>query len=201
MAQFRLSKKIASRLKIKKLASEAQEQGLPFYDDWLIDVFTVLKREIIVFVHVKSRIALSIPLYEVGGMENLFNTFRSLHTCMMHGCFEKTYKIYSNEVDAFFDFEQNLPKCYKVDDHSALTSLKQFKDVFKCYVKDVGYMGQDTCTNVSNYWTHIIIKNPYSDYDYTTPCGLFLEFVENSDYPNATPEYKDNIIQFPMKRD
>ena len=73
MPQFRLTAKMAKELKIMELGIP-QEVAIP-YDDWYVHFVRVARKRVYIFIHIKTRLAIALPNYEIGGLENLFSCF------------------------------------------------------------------------------------------------------------------------------
>lgn len=65
MAQFRLTKKFATDIKISKLGSPSL--ATPILDDWFIDVIRVQRKKVALVTHAKSLLTFLLPYDKTGG--------------------------------------------------------------------------------------------------------------------------------------
>ena len=85
MAQFRLTKKFATDLKVNKLASPALQTTR--FDDWFIDVIRVQRKKVAIATHAKSLLTFLLPYEQVGGAKSV------------PGCIAASLKKFLNEND------------------------------------------------------------------------------------------------------
>lgn len=69
MAQFRLTKKFATDMKISKL--ELPSLITAILDDWFIDVIRVQRKKVAVVTHAKSLLTFLLPYEKVGGARSV----------------------------------------------------------------------------------------------------------------------------------
>jgi len=68
MAQFRLTKKFATDMKVSKLGSPSL--ATPILDDWFIDVIRVQRKKVAMVTHAKSLLTVLLPYEKVGGAKS-----------------------------------------------------------------------------------------------------------------------------------
>ena len=71
MPQFRLTAKMTKALKIDKPGEPATTTNL--YDDWYLDVVTVLRMKVYIFMHTQTKVAVAIQ--DLGGIKDWSNIF------------------------------------------------------------------------------------------------------------------------------
>ncbi len=69
VAQFRLTKKFASDLKVNKLEPPALQTTR--FDDWFIDVIRVQRKKVAIVTHAKSLLTFLLPYEQVGGAKSV----------------------------------------------------------------------------------------------------------------------------------
>lgn len=69
MAQFRLTKKFATDMKVSKLGSPSL--ATPILDDWFIDVIRVQRKKVAMVTHAKSLLTFLLPYEQVGGAKSI----------------------------------------------------------------------------------------------------------------------------------
>ncbi|MCF6777932.1 hypothetical protein L3V83_15320 [Thiotrichales bacterium 19X7-9] len=184
MPQFRLTQKLSKRLKIDDL-SEPKVIDEPFYDDWIADIFKIQRKDVIVFMHVKTRIGLSMPLYEIGGAKNILDCFPALLEWHINELLITNYEDFGSRIRNFFE-STNLNKIYfcKTSDRSVLTHLNQFKDILEYESLKNNVISQRVCDEVTEYWHTNLITNPYNKKEYTKPVDLWVKMLPSCEVIN-----------------
>lgn len=65
---------MAKELKIAELGFPSDNYP-KLYDDWYWDITRILRRKVFIFMHIRTRIGLAIPAYEIGCTSGLLECF------------------------------------------------------------------------------------------------------------------------------
>ncbi|WP_116963256.1 DUF6933 domain-containing protein [Fastidiosibacter lacustris] len=198
MAQFRLTAKMASRLKIMDLP-QSKEQSLPFYDDWAVDLLKIQRKDVAVFMHVNTRVTLAIPLFEIGGAKYLFDSLPAMIEWAINELEIPRFEDYGCQIRDYFEPQLKQLDFCKTDNRSVTTHLNQFKQIleFECFRH--GEVSQIVCNKTMDYWQSALITNPHTKKEYTKPIALWQSYLDG-DCINEGENVAgiDNVIPFPQ---
>lgn len=180
MAQCRVTAKMAKKLKLGNLLlPEKRVEG--FYDDWCIDLTRIMRKEVIVFMHVDTRLALAMPVYEIGGIANMLDCFSILLKHLLYRLDFDKYERLVSDMTIFFEKLKTNPRFCKTDNRSVMTHMSQFKLVLDYKAAALNRIDQQVCDEVSDYWLESMITYPSNSDDYTSPIELWEQcFKEES---------------------
>lgn len=198
MPQFRLTTKMAKKLKIEKLAEPIQTAQF-FYDDWAVDLVRAQRKEVAIFMHIETRMALAVPLYEIGGAKFLFDCFPILLEWHLNELSLDIYEDFGLQVRNYFDPKLNKFHFCKTDNRSVTAHINQFKAILEHDTQVLGLINQQTCDNSIEYWQGNLITTPNHP-EFTTPAKLWEALSLNK--TDCTPQQQnipDNVIIFPKK--
>ena len=177
MAQFRLTAKMAGKLQISDLLKPSN-QALPFYDDWVADILKIMRKDVAVFMHVNTRVALAIPLYEIGGIKCLFDSVPAAIEWGINGLEISGFEDYGCEIRDYFEPKINELNFCKTENRSVTTHLNQFKQILEyecCHHKEIS---QVACDQIINYWQDMLITNPRTKKGYIKPIELWQSYLK-----------------------
>ena len=198
MAQFRLTAKMASRLKITDLP-QPKEQSLPFYDDWAVDLLKIRRKDVAVFMHIDTRVVLAIPLFEIGGAKYLFDSLPAMIEWTINELEIRGFEEYGCQIRDYFEPKLNKLAFCKTDNRSVTTHLNQFKQILEYECSRHGEVSQMVCDKTMDYWQSALITNPHTKKEYTTPLKLWQYELE-VDFMQQMRQHReiDNVIPFPQ---
>ncbi|WP_157668049.1 DUF6933 domain-containing protein [Rickettsia gravesii] len=131
MPQFRLTHKMAKELKIIQLNNPNNCATL--YDDWYVDVMRVLRKKVIIFIHINTKIAFAIPIYEIGRIYSIFECLALLFRDFL-------YKLDLDEIAEqaynYLNSPRSLINFVKTSDKSTLRYASTFKFLLDREAKD-----------------------------------------------------------------
>lgn len=172
MPQFRLTHKMAKELKIIQL--NKPNNCAKLYDDWYVDVTRVLRKKVIIFIHIDTKIAFAIPIYEIGGIHSIFKYFALLFRDFL-------YKLDFDEIAEQAYNYLNIPKAsinfVKTSDKSTLRYASTFKFLLDREARDQNEINQVICNTVIHRWLTYMIQDKKRPNDYTCPLKLFAELL------------------------
>ncbi|WP_119342803.1 DUF6933 domain-containing protein [Facilibium subflavum] len=198
MAQFRLTAKMASRLKITDLP-QPKQQPLPFYDDWAVDLLKIRRKDVAVFMHINTRVTLAIPLFEIGGAKYLFDSLPAMIEWAINALEIPGFEDYGCQIRDYFEPQLNKLEFCKTDNRSVTTHLNQFKQIleFECSRHDE--VSQMVCDKTMDYWQSALITNPHTKKGYTKPIKLWQSYLDGDCVNDGGNAYNmDNVILFPQ---
>ncbi|WP_440682958.1 DUF6933 domain-containing protein [Cysteiniphilum halobium] len=198
MAQFRLTAKMASRLKIGDLL-QPQAQSLPFYDDWAVDLLKIQRKDVAVFMHIDTRVVLAIPLFEIGGAKYLFDSLPAMIEWAINELEIRGFEDYGCQIRDYFEPKLNKLEFCKTDNRSVTTHLNQFKQILEYECLRHGEVSQMVCDKTIEYWQSALITNPHTKKGYTRPIELWQSYLDGdciNDGKNMIDI--DNVILFPQ---
>lgn len=167
MPQFRLTAKMAQELKITQLINPNNTTRL--YDDWYLDVTRIFRKKVFIFMHINTRIAFAIPSYEIGGTQNLLDSFPVLLQEFLNNL---DYETIAEEAYEFFTHPSNQVYFAKTNDKSTLRYVSSFILQLDIAYKKLNNISQYICDNVSEEWLDHFIKDRDQSNTYTTPRKL-----------------------------
>lgn len=168
MLQIRLTVKMAKELKITELGLPSDNCFMP-YDDWYWDVTRILRKKVFIFMHIKTRIGLAIPAYEIGGTSGLLECFPLLLREFFN---ELGYEKIADEAYDFFTAPLNALHFVKTDNKSILRYISDFKYILDFDARKANHVNQLLCDLTSRYWLKRLMKDTDNPKDYTTPLEL-----------------------------
>jgi hypothetical protein len=168
MPQIRLTAKMAKELKITELGFPS-DNLFRIYDDWYWDVTRILRKKIFIFMHIKTRIGLAIPAYEIGGTSGLLECFPLLLREFLN---ELGYEKIADEAYDFFNTPLAELHFVKTDNKSILRYISAFKFILDFDARKANNINQILCDSTSRYWLKHLIKDTENPKDYTTPLKL-----------------------------
>ena len=168
MPQIRLTVKMAKELKITELDLPSDNLFMP-YDDWYWDVTRILRKKVFIFMHIKTRIGLAIPAYEIGGTSGLLECFPLLLREFLN---ELGYEKMADEAYDFFTAPLSALHFVKTDNKSILRHISTFKFILDFDAHKANNIDQILCDSTSRYWLKHMIKDNDNPKDYTTPLKL-----------------------------
>lgn len=190
---------MADKLKINQL-EKPNNQALPFYNDWIIDLVKIQRKEVAAFMHINTRIALAIPLFEIGGAKNLLNSFPALLQWAINDLCVEGYEDFGSQIRQYFEPNINLT-FFKTDNRGVTTHLNQFKRILTNEAMELGYIAQTVCDSSSQYWQTALISNPHKKNGYVTPLELWCSYLLNEDIIEGEVQApSDNVAPFPLER-
>ncbi|MCF6768364.1 hypothetical protein L3V86_08310 [Thiotrichales bacterium 19S11-10] len=176
MPQFRLTQKMAKKLQIETLNHPQVAEG-SFYDDWVLDTIKVKRKDIVVFMHVRTRMALAMPLHEIGGAKNILSTFPVSLEWHINELLIEGYEDYGTQIRRFFDQSPCDYYFCKTDNRSVMTHLNQFKAILEDDIYSHDLVSQLVCDKSIAYWYTSLITNPENKKIYTRPQELWETFL------------------------
>lgn len=175
MPQFRLTAKMAKALKVVKLGNPTT--ATPLYDNWYLDVVTVLSMKVYVFMHTQTKVAVAILGYEIGGIKGLFIDFAS----MIRQLFDfLEYENIAEEAYNYFSCDKSQMNFTKANDKSTEKYLSEFIHALQIEAHECDMINQQICDSVSQYWLDFLLKDKSTKYDYTTPLKLMNNLFDKS---------------------
>ncbi len=199
MPQYRLTAKMAAKLKITNL-NKPPSNALPFYDDWVVDLDRYSRKETAIFMHVGTRIVLAVPIYEIGGIKELFDCFPAVIEWGINELCIDGYEDFGSEIRNYFEPDINEVTFYKTDNRSVTTQLNQFKEVLAIDVLKAGHIDHTICNKSSEYWQEALITNPHTKKEYTRPIKLWASYLSDDVIESESQDFTDNVLDFPAKR-
>jgi hypothetical protein len=192
MPQFRLTAKMAKELKIDNLA-ESQTNLPNLYDDWYVDIIRIQRKKVVVFMHIDTRIALAMPIFEIGGMKYIFNCFAIALRELLYEINFDQYESLANKALEFFDVPEFEYIFCKTQNKSVTTHLTQFKFVLEHDIAIAGEITQSVCDKTAEYWLSGLIKDPENPKKYSKPIELLERYFDREsgsciESKNQTPE-------------
>lgn len=176
MPQFRLTAKMAKELKVIEL--NPPNNCIRLYDDWYVDITRILRKTVFIFMHIQSRITLAIPNYEIGGTQNLLDSFPAL---LKHFLNQLCYHHIADKVYNFFTCSLEQMSFVKTNDKSTLRYICEFTNTLKFKAERSGYIDQSICNAVSEHWQNHFIKSNIDSTQYTTPLKLLKNLLGKPD--------------------
>ena len=168
MSQLRLTVKMAKELKIAELGFPSDNYP-KLYDDWYWDITRILRRKVFIFMHIRTRIGLAIPAYEIGGTSGLLECFPLL----LRECFyELGFDKIADEAYNFFTAPVNEIHFVKTDNKSILRYISEFKFILDFEARKANDINQILCDLTAKYWLKHLIKDTTDPKNYTTPLEL-----------------------------
>ena len=130
-------------------------------------------------MHVSTRLALAIPLYEIGGVKNLFDCFPVLLEWCLHELCVDYDEDLVYQIKDYFDPKLNTHYFCKTNNRSVMTHIKQFKTIIEYNSHACEVIDQQVCDKSIKYWYKNLITNPYNTKEYTRPGELWMSFIHN----------------------
>ncbi len=168
MPQLRLTVKMAKELKIAELGLP-RDNHFKLCDDWYWDVTRILRRKVFIFMHIRTRIGLAIPAYEIGGTSGLLECFPLLLREFFN---ELGYEKVADEAYDFFTAPLGELHFVKTDNKSILRYVSDFKFILDFEARKANNINQLLCDLTSRRWLKHLMKNTTDPKDYTTPLKL-----------------------------
>lgn len=173
MPQFILTTDVAKKLNIKEF-SEDNSSKLPFYDNWLVRLVKLSHDTLFFFAHMQTRMILSIPLFEVGSIEKVFDIFPTMLKDIMDEASVPKQIFIGNLVRNHYA-ENDITFCKAgINTRSVNAHITQYKRFLEHYICLHKGLNKLSCAVTSSQWLDNFITTPENK-DYTTPQNLFLE--------------------------
>lgn len=182
MPQFRLTAKMAKELKISNLG-QPQETSL-HYDDWYVHVVRIARKRVYIFMHITTRLAIALPNYEIGGIQNLFPSFALQLQRILK---ELDYDAYGNIADEACQFFEQPKDCLTFTKTAHKSTIRYIADfdymlnfeLEKRYMLDRSQceITQEICDEISQYWLSYLIKDPLNPKGYIYPKDLVARIL------------------------
>ncbi len=175
MPQFRLTAKMAKALKVAKLSDPAT--STPLYDDWYLDVVTVLRMKVYVFMHTQTKVAIAIPGFEIGGIKGLFSDFASTIRVLFEFL---EYDDIVEEAYDYFSCDKSQMNFTEANDKDTEEYLSNFIHGLQFEAHECDLINQQICDSVTRKWLDNLIKDKSTKYDYTTPLELMNNLFDRN---------------------
>jgi hypothetical protein len=120
-------------------------------------------------MHIKTRIGLAIPAYEIGGTSSLLECFPLLLREFFN---ELGYEKIADEAYDFFTAPLSELHFVKTDNKSILRYISDFKFILDFDAQKANHVNQPLCDLTSRYWLKRLMKDIDNPKDYTTPLEL-----------------------------
>lgn len=200
MPQFRLTAKMAKKLKIDNLPQPKQVTGA-FYDDWAVDLVRIMRKEVAVFMHIDTRVALALPLFEIGGAKYLFECFPALLQWEVNEWCIEGYEDFGSQIRDYFEPDSNDLYFCKTADRSITTHMNQFKAMIERKAYSMGAITQDACDKSMEWWRKNLITIPSNPTGYTNPVEQWESLLVGKDVIDVKADTAtSNVITFPKGR-
>lgn len=168
MSQLRLTAKMAKKLKILVVGFPSDNYP-KLYDNWYWDITRILRRKVFIFMHIRIRIGLAIPAYEIGSTSGLLECFHLL----LRECFYKLgFDKIADEAYNFLTASVNKIHFVKTDNKSILRYISNFKLLLDFEARKANVVSQVLCDLTAKYWLKHLTKDPTDPKNYTTPLEL-----------------------------
>lgn len=167
MPQLRLTAKMAMEFKVNTLNIPSVTTVL--YDDWYLDVTRILRKKVFIFMHIRTRIALAIPSYEIGGTKNLLECFPLLLREFFN---QLNYEKIATEAYDFFTVPLTEINFTKTDDKSILRYVSKFKYILEFDAQEINDINQVLCDSTNKHWLNHLMQDTLDSKDYTTSLRL-----------------------------
>ena len=119
MVQFRVTKKFAKDCKINNLKNPEQESLI--FDDWVIDVFRVVRKKVAIVSHVQTLLTFLIPYSHVGGARGVIDRVPIL---LQQFLLDHNFSEYIDEMEQVF---KTPPRFCKTQNRHVLGHMNDFK--------------------------------------------------------------------------
>ena len=174
MPQLRLTAKMAKELKVNMLNIPSVVTEL--YDDWYLDVTRILRKKVFIFMHIRTRIALAMPSYEIGGVQNLLEFFPLLLRELLNVL---GYERLADEAYSFFSCRELRINFVKTDDKSTLRYISEFKFLLQHKADRHDVINQILCDEMAKHCLNHLMKSNLDPKDYTTPLKLLKSLLKD----------------------
>jgi hypothetical protein len=167
---------MADKLKITTL-EEPDNELIPFYDDWYIDLTRIGRLQVAIFMHVRTRLALAMPIHAIGGMRNLFGCFPVLFRDFLLELDPDRFDILDEPLFRLFDQPSPMIRYCRTNNKSVASHVRQFQDVLLQSSQRLGVVDQITCDDAMRFWSGTPIKDPENSESYSRPAELFARLL------------------------
>ncbi len=172
MTQFRLTANAAKTLRAKTL-QEPTTVVVP-YDDWYVDVKTIRRKKLIIFMHVPSRMVVALPISCLMGLGNWKYGFANFLSQLLTEQHYNKYEIISKEIHSFITESPVIftkTNCGSVNSH-----IQQFSFVLE-YMSDFPKkIDLNVCYECCHKWTRNLVSIDKSK-NYHHPIELFDKLI------------------------
>jgi len=172
MPQFRLTKRMADKLKVTSL-EDPDNEVIPFYDDWYIELTRLGRLQVVLFMHVRTRLALAMPIHAIGGTRNILGCFPVLLRDFLLELDPDRFDVLDEPVFRLFDQPSPMVRYCRTNNKSVASHVRQFQDVLLQSSQKLGVVDQATCHDAMMFWSRILIKDPENSESYSQPAELF----------------------------
>jgi hypothetical protein len=174
MPQFRLTAKMAQELKITQLINPNNTTRL--YDDWYLDVTRIFRKKVFIFMHINTRVAFAIPSYEIGGTQNLLDSFPVLLQEFLNNL---DYETIAEEAYEFFTHPSKQVYFAKTNDKSTLRYITTFQNILTFNAKKINDISQSLCDSTSQHWLNHFMQDGINSKRHTTPLKLLRNLLSD----------------------
>lgn len=176
MPQIRLTSKAAAALKQTNLPGPVEKNEV--LDDWCVDLFRVGRKSYFSIMHVRSRVAVSVGVSDIGGSANFINLFPMVLENFFEGLGLTEIGLECEEIfmDSFL-----CATLTKTDNRSLLAHMNQFKSTFELENYLDGELTDFMLEALSQRWTVGLVKIPESNGkkdDYDRPISILLSLLK-----------------------
>lgn len=183
MPQLRLTAKMAKELKITELGMP--QDTTRHYDDWYVHVVRIARKRVYILMHIKTRLAIALPNYEINGVNNLPRCFARQVKYVLNEFDYNIYHAIADEAYGFFDQSISSYTFTKTNDRSTLRYVSDFDfclnyEAEKQYLAGLnnGDITQSICNAASITWLSNLMKDPNNPKDYTRPRELIALYLK-----------------------
>lgn len=135
------------------------------FHDWYVDVIRVLRKKIIIFIHIHTKISFAIPIYEIGGIHAIFECFAFL---LRDFLYELDRNAIAEQAYNEFNSPKSLINFVKTNHNSTLSYASTCAAYLKRRLTTVTQASLDNAINILN-------NMPRKSFGYKTPHEIWLQ--------------------------